>query len=197
MPITTIAGTPPAPVPLKTATRALGLHNSVDVVRKGLRSGVIPDLLPGTICAIASRPIVTSLTTPAGAAIPVQRLGDLTPDTTTDPRPYSGFHLSMSATDLTAASVRWWTQSGKNTILQAGCYPIVNGGVGVGWIDLNTTSIRTDATTGRIAYDGHLVAHLTAAGPVVTDPSSSNRNLAVAVLGARFLGGQGGIFTSV
>jgi hypothetical protein len=184
--------TPPPSVSRSAAARFLQVSGTP--VRKGLRSGLIPDLTFTTIGALASRSIVTQITNAAGMPVPVARLCELTGDSTDPTRTHFGYGHGMRDDEFLAASDRWWPPAGRAQVHTARAMVVAHASFLIGWlhVDLHATSTNAD---GRSRYRARLVARCDEiVGPTVRaiDPTSTNVDHALAVLGLRVLGRRGG-----
>lgn len=196
MSVTLIDGGSMPPMGIPAISRTLGI--SIPVVHKGLETGIIPNCNIESIAMVANRPIITAAFSATGVSIPVLRLGVLEPDVSTDPRGWIGYDTEMHPEDLLAAALRWWTDPGRNMVLAAKCYLVACASVVVALVELDTSQVAVNPTSGRIAYHGHLVGYRDPEGnTVILDEKSPNVAAARSAIGARALGGRGGNFTSI
>lgn len=199
---------PPRPGPSmakKTAAAVLAISDTP--LRKGLLSGIIPDLDISTIGILAKRPVITGAIAANGESIPVRRLGAPEPvNDPGDPRKWIGYLQSGSDYDVLSAADRWHKPQGKDLVLTADCFLVVNGSFVGAFVDIVRNTKYPDGitdydqATDRYWFSARLVARLV--DPLsrkvkVLDPTSPHASLATELIGLRVLGGEGGPVTSI
>ena len=126
---------------------------------KAVDAGFVPRLTHRNVLDIAALPMLTSVQAADGTPIPVLRMGGQARSCGDDgghvpARQFSGVGAGMSDDEFTAATLRWWKESGRQRVLAAGYLLVAIGGLTVGL--LRVTDFRRH--NGRIEYIGSLVA---------------------------------------
>ncbi|TFD82515.1 hypothetical protein [Cryobacterium fucosi] len=196
----TTPGTPAPHLPIKTAARYLGV--SATPIRKGLASGVIPNLSLATVETLSRRDVLHEVDSVTGAPVPVLRLTPWQSETQDDagapPRMGIGYQHCMLDVDFLSSCDRWWPTSGRDQVLAAQAVLVAIGSIIVGWIDIDINKKIGVDSSGRLHYPGHIVARLDdVLGRSVRSVNTSSPNAAIAqtVMGLRVLGGGGGSIT--
>jgi hypothetical protein len=194
----TTPGTPAPHLPIKTAARYLGV--SATPIRKGLASGVIPNLSLATVEKLSHRDVLHEVDSITGAPVPVLRLtpwqSETQDDAGTPPRMGIGYQHGMLDVDFLSSCDRWWPTSGRDQVLAAQAMLVAIGSLVVGWVDID--EVMGVDSSGRLHYRGRIVARLDDVldrSVRVLDRTSANAAIAQQVMGLRVLGGGGGSIT--
>lgn len=108
-------------------------------LRKAVEAGFIPNLSIPTVLDLARLPMIQSVRTPAGAPIPLVRMGVQTIETGNDPghcppRKLAGLAATMTDAEFLDSVTRWWKPGGQTRVLESGYMLVVIGGLTVGLI---------------------------------------------------------------
>lgn len=184
--------------PLSQAKAAALLSTSRQVLGRGLSGQVLEPLTVRSVGRLLDTPVLDSAQV-GGNNVPVLRPQLARPDTTSDPRRFYGWDGTAPDADLLAGLDRWWTPSGKDTILAAGGFLVAVG-------TLIAVVVEVDSDENTIQWDGGKVHyHACLAGRldpyrkprVLGTASADYQDLAHQVLGKRVLGGEGGNFVRI
>ncbi|MFT3663242.1 MAG: hypothetical protein QM809_18320 [Gordonia sp. (in: high G+C Gram-positive bacteria)] len=166
--VTTNSPTPSEAARPSFVRRMTGI--AAPTLTKAVDAGWIPDLSILTVTQLAQCPILISACTPDGAPIPALRMGVRTPEDPSEDadlllpdwivrRQSSGLSEDYSDEEFFAATHRWWKNSGRHRIADAGYLIVIIGGIVVGLLRITGEPIEHPRYE-RLAYPGYLVARL-------------------------------------
>lgn len=197
-PIHVVYATTDDDAPVSRVSAAKLLRTSTRVLGRGIAGQVLEPITIRSVGRLLDTPVLEVVQV-GSVDVPVLRPQLARPDTSQDPRTFYGWDGSAGDTALLAGIDRWWTESGKDSILAAAGFLVVVGTVAAAVVEVNPdpNSIRWDG--GRMAYDAVLAGRLDPYRQprLCSAASKTYQRLAADVLGKRILGGDGGNFVRI
>lgn len=134
-------------------------------LRKAVDAGFIPDMSLPTVLELGRLPMIESVRTPAGAPIPLVRMGVQHVDTGSDPghcpaRTLAGLAASMTDAEYLNSVIRWWKPGGHTRVLESGYMLVVIGGLTVGLVGGIDDANRVDDRLEYVGNDLRLIARV-------------------------------------